>query len=167
MNIIFSSLVALLGAQVSFFTLAQTSADDVTPLQLKLMQTRKFNKPPLDVMLAMKTHCEDAGAVATGKRPTFDGEGKPTEGPAYIVCTFPSKIKYSFFGGLKNEAKVSQYRGDAVSFDKNSIVLRIRIIGDPIKREQSKNPEEYSALFKAIGDAIFIESIPIEASEQK
>lgn len=154
-------------ASLAILFLSTAYADTVTPLQLKVMQTRKFAKPPLEVMLAIKTFCQDKGAInVVGRRPEFDANGHPISGSGVITCIFPPKITHSFWSGVKDENKIGTIKGEAVSFDKDSISIRIRIMSGYPNQEQSTNTEDYSRFFKSIGDTIFIEAIQIEAVEQ-
>lgn len=143
-------------------------AQELTPLQLKTMQSRKFNKPPLEVMLAIKTYCEDLGALnVTGQRPKFDSDGNPESAPVFLTCMFPPNLSVSMFGGVKSNAKFSQIKAEALTYNKDSISIRARLMGGFPSPSQLAEPEEYSRFFKAVADTLFTEAIPLEPAEQR
>ena len=161
------SIIALLSLSIPEICHSQSDASPVSAIQLKVMQTRKFLKPPLEVMLAAKTFCEDNGSTnAVGVRPKLEQDGSPTPGTGVLTCLYGAKISFSFFGGIKNSVKVSQIKFQALGFSKDEITLRARIYSGYPNVEQSTNPEEYSKLFKSIADTVFTEALNLEATSQ-
>ncbi|MGV0960489.1 MAG: hypothetical protein ACOYB1_11700 [Limnohabitans sp.] len=150
-------------------------AYSVTPLELKTMQTRKFNKDADEVIAGIKSYCEDSGAQYV--TPSSSGRLTPAElsrsgaNPAGtkvtgLTCLFTPKIKIGLFGSVKDGNKYSQIKVDFLKNGENFSIVRIRLYtGFP--PEQIVIPDPYSEIFKAIGDAMFIQAIPLEAVEQE
>jgi hypothetical protein len=151
-------------------TLAFGQSDNsaVTPVQLKLMQTRKFNKAPNETLRAVKTYCEDVGATNAILSPVFaDKEGGAVPGTGKVTCLYNPKFTVSFFGALKNNSPLSQIKFEAIDVSKTHIVLRARMFGPAPDSVQLTDPETYNKLFKGIGDTIFTEALVLEAPTQE
>lgn len=127
---------------------------ELTPLQLKVMQTRKFNKPFLQVASGIKTMCDDSGA----KFQTSDA----------LQCTFPVN-KIFMITGSSNENKYFTVKYFLEAKGQETIV-RIRMYGND---RNFGSPETaqftidslYHAQFKKIADSLFINAIQLNPQE--
>lgn len=155
------------------------AADDVTPLQLKMMQTRKFMKSPVEVVKALKTTNEDLGGQchiyppATGKEPSFPQAG--TGQCMFMKNRMNAVNMIPFIGLIKSaadavdEAKsISQIKFDVESADKgNATIVRMRLFtGAYGDNNQSTDPALYDLKFKEVADTMFIEAIPLNHTVQ-
>lgn len=158
---------------------ATFAADDVTPLQLKMMQTRKFMKSPAEVVKALKTTNEDLGGQcniyppATGKEPTFAMAG--TGQCMFMKNRMNAVNMIPFIGLIKSaadavdEAKsISQIKFDIESADKgNATIVRMRLFtGAYMDNNQATDPALYDLKFKEVADTMFIEAIPLNHTVQ-
>ncbi len=146
-----------------------------TPLELKAMQTRKFNKTSAEVMSGIKAYCEDSGAqnvIPSGfsrlspaemSRPGANPGGTKVTG---ITCLFAPKFKVGFFGSIKDENKYSQIKAEVIKSEENDSIVRIRLYSG-VPPEQVTKADVYSEVFKAIGDSLFVQAIVLEAVEQE
>lgn len=90
-------------------TFGQVENNTVTPVQLKLMQTRKFNKAPNETLRAVKTYCEDVGATHASLSPVYaDQDGNARPGTGKVTCLYNQKLSFSLFGGVKNSSALSK-----------------------------------------------------------
>lgn len=153
------------------------SAAEMTPLELKAMQTRKFAKPAVDVLEAIKVSGEDNdGQCHTELAELLDkGVMKTVE----VFCMFtkmPANDPYAkvpIIGTLRalkdlttqeTELGMVKYQ---VSVSKNKeTIVRMRIMGRDNVTPINK-PEIYSQEFKRIGDALFIQAIEINPAKQE
>jgi hypothetical protein len=147
----------------------------VTPLELKLIQTRKFNKNSDEIMAGIKSFCEDSGAQnvmpsamarlspAEMSRPDANPAGTKVTG---LTCLFTPKIKIGFFGSVKDENKFSQIKAELVKAEDGKAIVRIRLYSG-FPPEQVAKADVYSEVFKSIGDALFVQAIGLEAAEQE
>lgn len=167
-------------ASAVFLTVNAFSADDVTPLQLKLMQTRKFMKSPADVVKALKTTNEDLGGECHIFPPKSDkAESYGMEGTG--ECSFfKNRVNavnmIPFVGLIKSaadaldEAKsISKIKFDIEAADKGKATLvRMRLFtGAYSDNNQSTDPALYDLKFKEVADTMFIEAIPLNHTVQK
>lgn len=146
----------------------------ITPLELKSIQTRKFNKSSDEIMVGIKSYCEDSGAQnvipsamarlspAEMSRPDANPAGTKVTG---LTCMFTPKIKIGFFGSVKDENKFSQIKTELVKAEEGKGIIRIRLYSG-FPPEQVTKADVYSEVFKSIGDALFVQAIVLEAAEQ-
>lgn len=166
---------------VLLFALFGSQAQDVTRIQLKVMQTRKFLKPPQQVVNAVTELAKDKGWICYAWRPpVYACEGvqhiKTIQGKSVSTCfaadgVSPGKIvRNTMFDQIANKCRTS--KGDEYSFEfdtnypkSDETSLRIRI--GKLFGEQSTNPAQYSAIFKEIADGMFIDAIEINPAVQE
>lgn len=127
---------------------------ELTPLQLKVMQTRKFNKPFSQVAAGIKTMCDDSSA----KFQVTDT----------LQCTFPVNKIFMITGSPnKNNHFIVKYFLETKGQD---TIVRIRMygtfrnFGSP-ETAQFTNDSLYQAQFKKIADSLFINAIPLNPQE--
>lgn len=149
-------------------------AHSVTPLELKTMQTRKFNKHSIEIFRAIKSYCEDAGAMSVvpdGVTRLSPAEmNRPDANPTGIkvtgaTCMFAPKMKIGFLGSIKDENKYARIKAELLKSTESESVIRIRLYAG-LPPEQLIKPEAYSEIFKAVGDALFVQAVVLEAAEQ-
>jgi hypothetical protein len=156
-----------------FFVMSLVSiafAQDVTPLQLKVMQSRKFNKSLQELSEAVKTNMEDSG-----------GSCYPKSVNQY-ECRFMKGIKglsgtdfIPIFGTLsrmsdmeKAEKEISRVTFEVDTKDmENGITVRMRMYSGRMADKQITDPQIYSKKYKEIADTLFTNAIPLEAAVQE
>lgn len=151
---------------------AHAQSPEVTPIRLKALQSRKFEKNPNQVLRAVETHCKDNGAsnVILQQALVDATTYKHILGTGKVTCFWSApKISMSLFSGITVERSVAKIEAEAIDASREYISLRSRVhmhseIG---KTEQLTDEETYSKLYKAIGDAVFAEAIPITAQVQE
>jgi hypothetical protein len=202
----FTKLICSFIATATFFfpfsvtSFAQTDSQpdtEVTPLQLRVMQTRKFLKSPNEVIGAIKTNMEDAGASqCTIQAIQYEPDGSQTAGSGQVKCYFNPKIGKGpdtgaatalafvpFVGGLLSSAKMSsdlkaqeeeqEKQLREVSYEivapraSKETTVRMRIMTGLREPKQSSIPDMYAKRFKLIGDSLFIQAIPIQGAVQQ
>lgn len=178
-NIFFAFFASLL-LSTSSFVFAQDAQP--TPLQLKQMQTRKFMKNVDDVAKGIKSNCEDAGSTqAVITAPMYE-KGRVLPNTGMGKCYFTPKPMgvslLSFIpivGDIKTLSDLSD-REKAISqmsFDldskqgSNETVVRMRIFTGVSGETQIYDEEIYKDKFKKLGDSLYIEALPINASVQQ
>ena len=131
--------------------------DEVTPLQLKVMQTRKFMKPIKEVAKAAQEDGESLGARCIQIKNTAQNPDDGISGT--VTCHFmpnvsnssqPVNLVYELSAPPKN----------------NETTVRIKISSNWAEPKPVKDPEVYAKRFKSIGDLIFIEAIPLSPAVQ-
>jgi hypothetical protein len=128
---------------------------EVTQLQLKAMQTRKFNKPLSEVVTGIKAMCGDSNGKWRG---TGDG----------FACSFPVNRIFMFSGSdSKNNYFFVKYSPESKGAD---TILRIRMFGSHknIGGEDTSQftiDSLYQAQFKKIADSLFVNAIPLNPQE--
>lgn len=143
------------------------SDDEVTPLQLKVMQTRKFLKPSVEVAKAAAEDGEASGAIkcinhiamyqnirTSAKLPPRSGE---------VSCVFAPKISM-FSRGTDGISKMT-YEITPNSDDTETTV-RMKISVNWNDPKPVTDHEVYAKHFKNMGDLIFIEAIPLSPAIQ-
>ncbi|MGV0952900.1 MAG: hypothetical protein ACOYBR_01170 [Fluviibacter sp.] len=140
--------------------------DEATPLQLKVMQTRKFLKPSLEVSKAAAEDGESLGAqkcinsiamrqqVAAITKKSTDGD---------VSCMFIPKISV-FSHGTDSITRIT-YEITPNQNDTETTV-RIKMLVNWKNPKPVTDPEEYAKRFKSMGDLIFIEAIPLTPAIQ-
>jgi len=164
-------LVVLFGLLISFASFA----DEVTPLQLRVIQTRKFAKAPKEVVDAMSANCEDAGGQFIEQGAAMIAE---RGGVGKALCIVKIKQEKSALLGILKlvdplaAASASQGNYLQVKYEiktgvsRSEAVVRIRIIN--VKdQEQLSDPKVYSDYFKKIGDSLYIQAIEIDPASQE
>ena len=171
------------------------SGSTATPVQLRVMQTRKFEKPPREVVDAIKTNCEDLGGTASVYAPmntadqstTGNIKGKQQEvvnkdlssngqGMCQLGNQLPQTSAASFIpyvGGFIAMANLNEAMKNAsrMSYEiktnpkMTETTVRMRIY--TMQQEQMTDPKIYSEYFKKIGDAIFVQAIEINPATQE
>jgi len=159
----FLGFIILFNSSIAF-------SQDVTPLQLKVMQSRKFNKSIDELFEAVKTNMEDSGGTCYEK------------GKNQFECRFMKGFRgmsgtdfipiVGFLTRLSDEDKIAK-EISKVSFDSdtkdvaNGITIRIRMYSGRMADKQISNPEIYSKKFKEIADTLYTNAIPLEAAVQE
>ena len=141
--------------------------DEVTPLQLKVMQTRKFMKPSVEVAKAAAEDGESMGAMKcinqiamyqnyrnTTKMPPKSGE---------VSCMFTPKISM-FSHGTDSITRITYEI--TPNPDDTETTVRMKILTNWKEPKPVTDPEVYAKRFKSIGDLIFIEAIPLSPAVQ-
>ena len=126
---------------------------NLTPLQLNVMQTRKFNKPFMEVANGISTMCKDSGGSFT----TSDA----------LDCNFPVNRIFMFSGSdSKNNHFHVKYFLEA---KEQATIVRIRMYGSNsfIGKDtpQFAIDSLYQAQFKKVADALFVQAIPFNPQE--
>ncbi len=158
--------------------LASTSqAAEMTPLELKAMQTRKFSKSAAEVLEAIKVSGEDNdGSCQTEMSELLDrGIQKSVE----VFCMYskvPKPDPYAMLpivGTIRALKELSAQESEIgmvkyqVSVSKNKeTIVRMRIYGRD-GQSAITAPEIYSQEFKRIADALFIQAIEINPALQE
>ncbi len=141
--------------------------DEVTPLQLKVMQTRKFLKPSVEVAKAAVEDGESSGArscinpIAMQQNYRSSIKMPPRSGD--VTCMFTPKISI-FSHGTDGIAKIT-YEIVPNPADTETTV-RMKILTNWKEPKPVTDPEVYASHFKNMGDLIFIEAIPLSATVQ-
>jgi hypothetical protein len=151
-----------------------------TRLELRQMQTRKFVKPPEQVIKAIIELNKDKGANCSGLRPpiyscigsrVFSSVGNKkiencvasdgvSQGP------IEKQPELNPDGSCVGMDGVTSYEFDT-NYPKNTeTILRIRIKG-PSGMGQVTTPEKYTQLFKEIADGLFIDAIQLTPAEMQ
>lgn len=181
--------IVILGVpQVAFAQDAQP-----TPLELRVMQTRKFSKPIADVVEAIKTGGEDAGfqchlnimpSVTTGPDGNTVVKQDKAQGQCFKTPSANSRNQEAaigaafipIFGGLISAGMQAKATADyldqmhTIKYDirtdgkTGATVLRMRAYN--LRQEQITKREIYAAQFKIYGEALFIQAIEINPAEQ-
>ena len=149
------------------FSMSFCFAQDVTPLQLKVMQSRKFNKNLEELMDALKTNMEDSGGSCYEMSPTkFDcmfQKGMKGFSAVDLIPIYGMMSRLS--DGDKTVSKVSM---DIDPRDvKNGITVRMRLYTGRTMDKQVTDTQTYSKKFKEIADTLFTNAIPLEAAVQE
>ena len=170
--------------------------NSATPLELRMMQTRQFNKPPREIVDAIKTNCEDYGGNAMMTMPfnitdskstgTISGKNQKVVNKDMSlngtgVCQLPMKWDGTaggaafipYIGGLIAMAELnnamksaSQMKYD-VKTDPKMTTTTVRMRIYSMKNEQMTDPKIYSEWFAKIGDAVHLQAIEISPSTQE
>lgn len=146
---------------------AYTFADDeVTPLQLKVMQTRKFMKPSLEVSKAAAEDAESIGATQCVNQIAILQQRSPnakSKTPGDVGCFFMPKISL-FSHGADSIARITYEI--TPNQDDTETTVRMKILTNWKEPKPVTDPEVYAKRFKSIGDLIFIEAIPLTPAVQ-
>ena len=172
---------------------ATTGKPNATPIQLRMMQTRKFAKNPIEIVDALKTNCGDLGGTPVITPPvilpaqtvttTINGKETTTTSPLIVqngagFCTLPMANHMSassyipVVGGFITLANLNEAMKSAVKMTYeikspqklNETTVRMRIYNS---KGQITDPNLYSEYFKSIGDAVFIQAIEIDPASQE
>lgn len=68
---------------------------EVSRVELKAIQTRKFNKSPKEVFSAIKSLCADKSGLFSGALPVYKGIGKPLGSNKKTNVSNDEEVKYS------------------------------------------------------------------------
>ena len=154
-----TSIAALLG--LSLVTTVVSA--NMTPFELKVMQTRVFTAPLKEVSTAIGEMCKDLDASMF--LPMGDTVTCAFTPPQPKIGMFGLKVKKGIVG--KIEASLSW------KDDKESTIVRLRIsrYGDDsstwIKMSQSKDATLYQTYFRSIADYMFIDAIEWSPATQE
>lgn len=158
----------------------------ISRLNLKVLQTRKFNKPPQEVAQSINELYKDksqrcvgvsapvmicssgssAVRVVNGKPTTFctNPGGSPTANQKLIK--HPSQTDGFCLGnGVKTTFSIDEGKGSP-----SSTILRIRIAEVKVgSRDETQltDPEVYRGAFKEIADGLFIDAIGLTPAEMQ
>jgi len=169
-----------------------TTTQNVTPLELKMMQTRKFMKPAIEVASAIKTGGLDSGANCAVQQ---EYDVKTPEGKTLryvkLWCgrdisnqkkTAKPTLQDAIIGNImragrpdmtsQNQTTMQTIDYEVVG-DKSATVVRMRINEGILGASSTKmasdmitDPAAYAAEFKRIGDSVFVQGIEINPAEQ-
>jgi hypothetical protein len=145
-------ILAVIGTSPSVY-----ADDEVTPLQLKVMQTRKFLKPIVEVAKASKEDGESMGAYNCSS-PLLIIQRKERPIDTSVTCRFMPKT-HIFTTGSGDLFKITYELSS--SADDRETTVRIKILTNARDPKQVTDTEAYAQRFKSIGDLIFIEGIPL------
>ena len=143
---------------------------ETSPIKLKVIQTRRFSKPFIEVAKAIETSCKDRNELSKSYISNLlKGE-----------CVFPPEYKskytpkYSAFNFLNEATPLSlKYEYEISTDDKKFTVVRIRAyfsaygIKDSEKSRQITNPTFYNNEFKLIADSLFVNAVELNPDEIK
>lgn len=150
---------------------------EMSPLQLKAMQTRKFSKPAGEVLEAIKVSGEDNDGTCHTEMSELLEKGiqksievfcmyskLPKPDPYAMVPIIGTLRALKDLNAQESELGMVKYQ---VSVSKNSeTIVRMRIYGRDGQTPITK-PEIYSQEFKLIADALFIQAIEINPALQE
>lgn len=136
--------------------------DEVTPLQLKVMQTRKFMKPSLEVSKAAAEDGESLGATRCINHIALRSDPK-NHRSGEVSCMFMPKISM-FSHGTDSITRITYEI--TPNQDDTETTVRIKMLKNWKEPKPVTEPEEYAKRFKSIGDLIFIEAIPLTPAVQ-
>lgn len=154
----------ILAVATSFMIPVYASADEeVTPLQLKVMQTRKFMKPSAEAAKAASEDGESMGArqcinqIAMYKR---EANGKNLR-PGEVHCLYmPKNVLFSSGDISRVTYEITPNQDDTET------TVRMKIFVNWKEPKPVTDPEVYAKRFKNMGDLIFIEAIPLSPAVQ-
>lgn len=167
-----------------------------TPLELRMMQTRKFDKPPREIVDAIKTNCEDYGGTAhltmPWNVPDFQQSGNVKSKKQTVVnrdqnldgqgfCQLPMKTDATaggkafipYIGGLIAMAELNEAMKSAsqmkyeVKTDNKMTYTIVRMRIYSMNQEQMTDSKVYSEWFAKIGDAVHIQAIELNPTTQQ
>ncbi len=159
-------LISLLVLTLATIALMAHADDEVTPLQLKVMQTRKFMKPSLEVSKAAVEDGESLGATRCGNffaiahQRSNISKNRPS---GEVTCMFTPKM--SMFSIVTDSLTRVTYE-ITPNQDDTETTVRIKMLKNFKDPKPVTDPEEYSKRFKSMGDLIFIEAIPLTPAVQ-
>jgi hypothetical protein len=135
----------------------------VTPIELRVLQTRKFNKPIAEVNKAIETNCKD----------------KNGSGGRFLKCYWWPFEGYYYDDRFRKLIRLTYLVEYDASPDKHSpqdsTIVRMRIYfikgerqGVRILNEpQVTNPAYYQREFKDLADALFVSAIELTPTEMQ
>lgn len=186
----FSVLASVLSACVPM-------SAQVTPLQLRVMQTRKFAKTPNEVEKAIITNCQDMGGTATmGLSSPYHGQnqgmcrltmGTNDRNPIALPSLTDSFAK---LGSTSQTVRRIDYeitftpaqapKGPSVSVKDGKVQMiqqttnaaaptetTVRMRMYAAGEGQITDPKTYADAFKTLGDSLFIQAIEINPATQQ
>jgi hypothetical protein len=153
--------------------------EEPTRLQLRAIQTRKFNKPPQQVVDSIKELSKDKGwSCLAWYAPSYrcDGVMKMNRDQNSRTCFAPdgvspgNMVKNTVMDQTSNRCYTNKGNQVSFEFDTNypksdETILRIRI--NRPGTGPLVNPEMYNLLFKEIADGLFIDAIEINPALQE
>ncbi len=143
---------------------AYTFADDeVTPLQLKVMQTRKFMKPSVEVAKAASEDGESIGAHRCINQIAMLQQRTPGKNlrSGEVQCLFmPKNVLFASGDIARITYEITPNQDDTET------TVRMKILTNWREPKPVTDPEVYAKRFKSIGDLIFIEAIPLTPAVQ-
>ena len=158
--------------------LSQSSSDiEISRIELRTMQTRKFRKSPIAVVSAINELNKDKGNSCSGLEvPTYKCEGTFKDvsvGNAIVKKCIASDgvssalVKTSGNNGVcKNKSgQISTYDIDSNYPSTSETIVRIRLSDN--NNPQLTDPQIYSKLFKEIADGLFIDAIQLSPAEMQ
>ena len=187
----------LLTVSIATFTIAGCATQNAaTPLELRVMQTRQFNKEPREIVDAIATNCRDMGGRAEmampwniadqkttanvkSKNPSVVNKNQSLEGVGH--CHLRSKTSAAsqaksfipYVGGILaavdyNEALKNASSMDyRVSTDSQMTYTVVRMRIYNSEGEQITDSKIYSEWFTKLGDAVHMQAIPIKPNTQE
>ena len=138
---------------------------DMSPMEMRILQTRVFEKNPYEVLDAIAALCEDR---------SLNPMGSFSKGGVTCLSISSPEFKVGFFGDVKVppkqvfSLKFSCQRPCDLEESKKTVVrIRVNHHADQIgQHEQSTDPADYAELFDAIAQYLFIEAIEWDPAVQ-
>jgi hypothetical protein len=177
-------------------TVGCATQNAATPLELRMMQTRQFNKEPREIVDAIVTNCRDAGgrsemtmpwniadtetkANVKSKNPSVVNKDQSFEGIGNCALrakkdsSAQAKSMIPYIGGILAAVDANEALKNASSMDyrvKTDAKMTYTLVRMRVynsEGEQITDPKVYSDWFAKIGDAVHIQAIPITANTQE
>ena len=146
-------------------TASVSALADVSPMELRILQTRVFEKNPYEVYDAITALCEDR---------SLNPMGRFSQGGLTCLSISSPEFKVGFLGNVKVPPKQvfsikfsCQRPCDLEDGEKTIVRIRVNHHADQIgQQEQSTDPADYDELFDAIAQYLFIEAIEWDPAVQ-
>lgn len=158
-------------------TSAVAFSAELSPLQLKTMQTRKFNKPFSEVLDAIKVSGEDNNGTCATEIAQLLELGLKKSAEAF--CGFnkiPAPDPYAkvpIIGTIRalrdlsaQETDIGMIKYQVTVSKPDETIIRMRILGRDGQTPILK-PEIYALEFKRLADALFVQAIEINPALQE
>ena len=142
--------------QADQFLCQKIPQKNVTPLELRVLQSRLFKTKISNLSIAINTFMKDVGGNCWNKT-------QLTIGAASQQNIFNSDIETNEIE-CRSQNKQFNIEFDSVP-DGNLVRARIYTSGSMVQLVQITDPKEYSYFFKQIADQLFIEAIQINPAE--
>ncbi len=156
---------------------------ELSPLELKSMQTRKFSKPPAEVLEAIKVSGEDNDGTCHTELSELLVRGVQKSIEVFCMYAKAPKSdpvsKIPIIGTLRAMKDIITQNSDTgmgmgmgmvkyqvTMTNKNETIVRMRIQAQDNMTAITK-PEIYASEFKRIADALFVQAIEINPALQE
>lgn len=159
-RIIALAIIAL--GSMSTYLHAQESA---TRLELRMMQSRQFSKPPLQVANAIDAFWKDYGGSCMAEPYVEIAlKMKKTQTQHPIGCGSVRTKDYDKSIGIMSFLVFYEISWDP-KMTNTTVRARMQLGGPKYNFATSENPEIYSKHFKEIADTLFIEAIELNPAK--